>query len=698
MGSTDETVVGRPPESGRPVSGPAAASAARVGSNARVDKPVGDLASSWSHERARIGLIGKRLGRFLITAELGRGGMATVYRARDPQVGRDVALKVMHGVFAGRTELEARFRREASAVAAIRHPSILSLYEFAPACGEEPGYIVSELIEGPGLRQLVESRGGRLLPEVAMLVALRIAEALAAAHSAGIVHRDVKPDNVLIDYSAGGRARVVLTDFGVAHVNGLDTMTATGAVLGSPAYMSPEQARGEDVGPPSDVFSLGVLMYQLSTGHLPYSGKDPLTVISAILRGTYLRPSMLEARVGHDWEQIITRCLAPDPKARFKDGTEVAAALRELARSADLTDDRSAFHRFLADAAAFERELAPRVAAQALAAAELARRRRQIPRALAEVGRALAYAPDDVDAREMLRRLSSRRYHRWLRAGVPAGISAVAAVAAAVLIAGPLSNRRTQESSAKPMSTVSAVSHPAQGTTMTIDSPSGSTQPSPMIWRDDGTPPPSIRETSGAPARPRLISSAGAAEIAAPPLRRSSRGTRLASGQHPGDRPSTASRAKPSGPDSIPHSTASPAVAATTTGTEGDLVVAGAAAAAAADRGEVATAPVEPGSRVEAPPGEVPREVIPSAEESSRTGSVVLRASHGFCEPSLDDHPPSLRASYRDLAPGPHEIFCTLPQGGGKVHVATYDLRPGRSPNLIIVPGSDGRPSLGHPE
>ena len=690
MGSTDETVVGRPPESGRP----AVAGAVRVGSNGRVDEPVGELASARSHERERIGLIGKRLGRFLITAELGRGGMATVYRARDPQLGRDVALKVMHGVFAGRPELEARFRREASAVAAIRHPSILSLYEFAPACGEEPGYIVSELIEGPGLRQLVESRGGRLLPEVAMLVGLRIAEALAAAHAAGIVHRDVKPDNVLIDYTAGGGARVVLTDFGVAHVNGLDTMTATGAVLGSPAYMSPEQARGDDVGPPSDVFSLGVLMYQLSTGHLPYSGKDPLTVISAILRGTYLRPSMLEARVGHDWEQIITRCLAPDPAARFKDGTEVAAALRELARSAELTDDRSAFHRFLADAEVFERELVPCVAAQALGAAELARRRRQIPRALAEVGRALAYAPDDVHAREMLRRLSSRRYHRGLRAGVLAGISVIsaAALAAAVLMAGRPPDRGMQESSAKPLSTAS---HPALGTTMAIDSTSGSTQPSPMISRDDGTHPPSVRETSGAPARPRMISSAGAAEIAAPPLRRSSRGTRLASGQRPGgDRPLTASRAKPSGPDAIPHSTASPAVVATTTGTEGGLVIAG----AAENRAEVAAAPVEPGSGVKAPPGKALTEIKPSAEESTQTGGVVLRASHGFCEPSLDDHPPSLRASYRDLAPGPHEIFCTLPQGGGKIHVATYDLRPGRSPSLIIVPGSDGRPSLGHPE
>jgi serine/threonine protein kinase len=233
---------------------------------------------------ARVGFIGKRLGRFSITGELGRGGMATVYRARDPELGRDVAIKVMHGFLTGRADLEARFRREANAVATIRHPSILNVFDFAPPAGEEPGYIVSELIEGPGLRGLAEERGGRLRPEVAALVVVRVAEALGAAHAAGIVHRDIKPDNVLID-RAGGHARIVLTDFGVAHISSMDTMTATGAVLGSPAYMSPEQARSEEVGAPSDVFSLGVTFYQLCTGHLPFSGKDPLAIITAILRG-----------------------------------------------------------------------------------------------------------------------------------------------------------------------------------------------------------------------------------------------------------------------------------------------------------------------------------------------------------------------------------------------------------------------------
>ena len=129
--------------------------------------------------------------------------MATVYRAFDPQLGRDVAIKVMHGAFTGRGDIEARFRREAQAVAALKHDGIVDVFDFAPGGDGEPGYIVSELVEGPTLRRSSNSAGGRLLPEVAALIAARVAAALGAAHARGIVHRDVKPDNVMFDL--GGR-------------------------------------------------------------------------------------------------------------------------------------------------------------------------------------------------------------------------------------------------------------------------------------------------------------------------------------------------------------------------------------------------------------------------------------------------------------------------------------------------------------
>jgi Protein kinase domain len=612
-----------------------------------------------SNDRARIGFIGKKLGRFLITAELGRGGMATVYRARDPNVGRDVAVKVMHGFFAGRADIEARFRREANAVAAIRHRSILALYDFSPPVGEEPGYIVSELIDGPGLRQLVEARGGRLLPEVSTLIAVRIAEALGAAHAAGIVHRDVKPDNVLID-RVGGSARVVLTDFGVAHVGGMDTMTATGAVLGSPAYMSPEQARGDDVGASSDIFSLGVLMYQLCTAHLPFSGKDPLTTISAILRGNYLRPGKIEARVGPALEQIIARCLHPDPAARFPDGAAVAAALRLTISAIDLGDEEAALGRYLADPDAFEQRLSPGIARAAMAAAEQARRHGQVPRALGEVGRALAYVPDHPPAREMLDRLSSRGRSRWI--GM-AALGAGMAVVAGFFIASRLP--ATVETGAAGIASAPLASRPV-GPPLTA-SPSRVQSAAPIPQIRPSTPTEPARLAASDPAanhHPR-----GTLEA----IRRSA--ARLSTARSPG---AGAQVAAP-----VPMATTAETIEAPPKAPDSLLA-------------RPATTAPESSVRPEGLSKEPA--VADRAAPAPATASVVLRASHGFCEPSLDAHPPSLRASYDNVIPGPHEIFCTLPQGGRKVHVAIYDLRPGTRASLIIVPGADGRPILGRPE
>jgi serine/threonine-protein kinase len=643
---------------------------------------TGDAANRATEEQARIGFIGKRLGRFLITAELGRGGMATVYRARDPQVGRDVAVKVMHGFFAGRAELEARFRREANAVAAIKHPSILALYDFAPPAGEEPGYIVSELIEGPGLRQLVEERGGRIWPEVAALITVRVAEALGAAHAAGIVHRDVKPDNVLIDRSgcadrgvaragvrAGGGARVVLTDFGVAHVSGMDTMTATGALLGSPAYMSPEQARGEDVGPASDVFSLGVLMYQLCTGHLPFAGKDPLTVITGILRGDYLRPAKLEARLGFDWEQVIIRCLARDPAARFPDGGAVAQALRGLLNGVGISDEQAALGRYLDDPDAFEREAGPGIARLAMADAEQARRRRQLPRALAAVGRALAYAPRDPAARELLNRLASRTAMHWTRLGIGLGLAATCAVVIAVAFVAARPGRLGQAglaNGAQPAasSVARAGTRPGEKQMVVSGAPLETGLPTMAVAPAAATAAPEQPGAATMPVNPRPALSK--TRPGGSPSRRRARAATVSRGG-PARRgaPGTSAGAATPGDDDA----------------RGDE---------AQDRDQNPPAAEGVLAGVSEP--------TPSAAVLLRTASVVLRASHGFCEPSLDNLRPSLRASYNDLTAGPHEIYCTLPQGGGKVHVASYDLRPGTRPSLTIVPGPNGRPVLGRPE
>jgi serine/threonine-protein kinase len=676
------------------------AAADAVDDTTRDAKDAGD-----AQDARRIGYIGKTLGRFSIRAELGRGGMATVYRAHDPQLGRDVAIKVMHGFFAGRADLEARFRREASAVAGIRHPSVLALYDFSPPRGEEPGYLVTELIDGPDLRQVIDAHRGHLLPESAMLFGAQIADALGAVHAAGVVHRDVKPDNVLID--RGEVPRVVLTDFGVAHVGGLDTMTATGAVLGSPAYMSPEQARGDEVGPSSDVFSLGVCLYQMCTGHLPFCGKDPLTMLSAILRGEFTRPGKLDPHVGPALEAIILRCLAHDPAARFANGGAVASALRGMLVGAGLGDEGAALRAFLRDPAEFERSLSPRIADQAREAAERARKQRQGARALAELGRALAYAPQDARAQVLLQQMGSGG--RWKRTAgfATSGIAVLGGVGVIVVavlaIAGTSGLTRAR-------AWFRGGGSPVAG--RGVDAPVGA---------------------AGAEARPGAGISGGGAGTR--PIERGAEHSPKAIGELA----EAAAGGKPGGARSPPSRTGSPRVHTGAAGRHKGALGGGSGSGRATRQAEEASpttadAPgpdgsplvrrgfvrhevqVREGQEVEAngaaatgdrgPPGS---NVLQAAAKqgvgdggegrpATLPAGISLRASHGFCEPSLDDHPPSLRATYAGLEAGLHDVYCTMPQGGPKLLVARYALRAGTRPSLSIVPGPDGKPQLARPE
>ena len=368
--------------------------------------PAGGTAEPTSLPRAP--KVGTPLGRYLLLDVLGHGAMASVFRARDGQLGREVAVKVMGMTTATRGQGAERFRREAQAVAALKHPGIVEIYDFVDATAEEPSYIVAELIEGPTLRRMLDERQARLLPEVAALVALPLAEALATAHARGIVHRDVKPDNVMIEHS-GGRCRVVITDFGVAHITGLETMTASGALVGSPAYMSPEQARAHDVGSGADIWAIGVLLYEMTTGCLPFPGKDPFSVIAGIARGSFRRPSQIAATVGPRFERIALRCLMPNPAARYPSAGELATDLRELAGEAGLLPEQPALRRFLDDPVKFEAELRPKIADAAVALARQRARRGELARALAEIGRATAYVPSHAGANALLKKLSAGR-------------------------------------------------------------------------------------------------------------------------------------------------------------------------------------------------------------------------------------------------------------------------------------------------
>jgi len=598
----------------------------------------------------RVGLVGKTLGRYRITGELGRGGMATVYRAFDPQLGRDVAIKVMHGTFTGRGDIEARFRREAHAVAAVKHGGIVEVFDFAPGAAGEPGYIVTELIEGPTLRTLLDECGGRLLPEVAVLIAGQVAGALGAAHARGIIHRDVKPDNVMIDCRAGAPVRVLLTDFGVARILADDTMTATGALLGSPAYMSPEQARGHDVGIASDVFSFGSLLYHLVTGRPPFPGKDPLAVIAAILTAELARPGQIAAHVGPGLEALIMRCLKRAPDERFADAGAIAAAMRPLmqeargfASGAGSEADDDPLRGFFAWRAAFVAALRPRVAAAALESARRCVARGELTRALGEVNRVFAYQPGHAGAEALLARITTRR--RW-------GTAARAAVVVA-LLAG------------------------AGGAAAKMIAARHATVPAPMST-------PAVATIPAAAASLPIGAAAAAETAAAPPVEKRANPTPAPAAAPASSRKPTATRRRESGRgDHESRALAKTDMAADQPARPTSVAPTGALAPAAA---------TEPPP---APVGATPTATAPGG--GLATASLIVRASQGFCSPSVDEQPAKIRPVYDHIAPGSHKIFCTMP-GGAKHLAGTYELLPGTRPNLVVVPGPDGAPVLARPQ
>ena len=267
-------------------------------------------------------MIGTSVDRYRIVEELGHGGMSVVYRGVDSALERDVAVKVLHNHLAKKAENRQRFHREAKAIARLRHPNILEIYDFSSADAER-SYIVMEYVEGENLRQFA-ARTGHPPPEVAALICLEIAYALEHAHDHGIIHRDLKPENVMV--SSGGELK--LMDFGIAHVIDAETMTATGSLMGSPAHMAPEIIDGQRADVRADVFALGTVLYWLAAGRLPFEGANAPQVLRKVLEGDCEDVESVDPRTGQQLGAIVRRCLATDPDDRYE---SVLAVRRELA-------------------------------------------------------------------------------------------------------------------------------------------------------------------------------------------------------------------------------------------------------------------------------------------------------------------------------------------------------------------------------
>ena len=259
-------------------------------------------------------------GRYRLVELLGQGGMATIYRARDAQLDRDVAVKLLRPEFGRDPDFLARFRDEAKAAASLSHPNIVAVFDF----GEEQSdpYIVMELIDGQDLSSILRENGA-LPPRQAARVSAEVAKALQAAHVRGIVHRDVKPSNILV----GRDGRVKVADFGIARALDDSQLTLPGVTMGSVHYFSPEQARGEPATQASDIYSLGIVLYESLTGQRPFSGDGAAAVALARLTTTPPRPSAIRPGVPAALDQVVQRAMALDPAARYASAASMASAL-----------------------------------------------------------------------------------------------------------------------------------------------------------------------------------------------------------------------------------------------------------------------------------------------------------------------------------------------------------------------------------
>jgi serine/threonine protein kinase len=462
------------------------------------------------------------LEKYDVLEELGHGGMATVYRAHDRRLGRDVAVKVIHPHLRDSAEAVRRFSIEARAVAKLRHANIVEVYDVSSATESEQ-YLVVELLRGVTLRKLLELHGA-VPVEVAASIGVELLGALAHAHDEGVIHRDVKPENVIIENrpastksatkndvasetslsgsmapvpsvsptsdSSGDRVSIKLTDFGIAKLLDAQGVTSTGQVLGSPAHMAPEQIEGREVDQRADVFGLGVLLYECMVGHLPFQGNNPAQVLRRVLEGEYPSAENELPKVGRVWSRILDQALAPSIEARFTGAPQMRDALtRELTRLG-VTSPRSEIGAWLDDPAGFARSHETAMTARLCAKADEASRKGDVLSAAADYNRALAYAPHDAtllkivagmnrrSARlHVVRRVSPYVIVALLVAGVGVGLRSTLARRARVdpakgsssvtvpFVAAPSSSAVLVPTTATPLLVPSArtVAHPAVG-------------------------------------------------------------------------------------------------------------------------------------------------------------------------------------------------------------------------------------------
>lgn len=327
-------------------------------------------------------LSGTTLDKYDLLEKVGEGGMAEVYRARHTALGRIVAVKILHPHLSSTERNRLRFEREARAIESLQHPNILKIFDYSGR-DSHTCFIVTEFIEGLTLKEIL-TRVGHLPSELAAMVGIELCRALTYAHERGIVHRDIKPENVMIRVDGV----VKLMDFGIARVLDESTMTLTGGLVGSPAYMSPEQASDGDIDHRSDLFSLGTLLYRTVTGHLPFLGGNAPVILRNILEGQYVDPMDLEPGLSARLADIIRQMLSVSPADRFQSAHDIELGLLEVLEQAGIEHDPTQLVTFLQNPDAWQEA-----------------HKRHLCQRLPEVGRKLIEAGDKVHAMKVFNRV-----------------------------------------------------------------------------------------------------------------------------------------------------------------------------------------------------------------------------------------------------------------------------------------------------
>jgi serine/threonine-protein kinase len=371
------------------------------------------------------------LGRYEVECEVGQGGMAVVHRGVDHVLGRPVAIKVLHAHLLQKEEARARFAREARVIARLRHPGIVEVYDYSGAESDR-AFIVTEFVDGESLDAFFW-RVGALPPEVAALVTASAGDALAHAHGRGVIHRDVKPENLMVRRDGV----LKLMDFGIAHVVDMEHLTMTGTVLGSPAHMSPEQVDGRALDARTDVFSLGTMLYLLSTGRYPFQADSPSAMLRAIAEVRFPDPRSVRPGFPDDLYAVLMRMMARDPDERYVTAREATDDLLAVTSRLGFGPPSTELPRLFADPATYVVEASQRVADVRLRRARehLARGRQAL--AIREADAALAARPGDPEARKVLdraRQAARRRRLSRTAVGAVLGILAFAGVVVAVAL------------------------------------------------------------------------------------------------------------------------------------------------------------------------------------------------------------------------------------------------------------------------